>query len=229
MNNYKVVGSFSISPNLKQLSLHKYAINLEKVFINIQTYIKLNSVVSISSKHNIISYILPDYKIKLHKLSTYLIPKFKNIKIKVYYKEKDINNNVVLSFNELTEKLTFKRRKKLKSLSSDQIIILNSNSKISKIVIDGLLLNSNLDNNIKRYTNKLDEKIAIKNVVKWFANSHIYSINKLVDILDNISSINQEDKINLVRNEMAGVSNDFINSGIINEVCNKLEKIILIK
>jgi hypothetical protein len=229
MNNYKVVGSFSISPNLKQLSLNKYAINLEKVFINIQTYIKLNSVVSISSKYNIISYILPDYKIKLHKLPTYLIPKFKNIVIKVYYKEKNIDNNVILSLNDLREKLTFKRRKKIKSLSSDQIIILNSNSKISKIVINGLLLNSDIDNNIKIYNNKLDEKIAIKNVVKWFANSHIYSINKLVDILDNMTSINQEDKINLVRNEMAGVSNDFINSGIINEVCNKLEKIILIK
>lgn len=223
MNNYKIVGSFHISPSLKQINNNKYSLNLEKVFSHIQTYLKFNSLISLPVKNNIISYIVPDYNIKLYNKSpSYLLSKIKNVKIIIYYTEKHLNNKTIVSFSSNKESITLKKKKKLKFLSFDQYITLSSTQKISKIVISGLLLDGY--NNFSNFC--YDDKKLLKDIFFWFSNSHIYSINKLVEILQSRSNLTQEEKINLIRSEMLGTTNDFINSGIINEVCNKLEKII---
>lgn len=222
MNNYKIVGSFRISPSLKQISNNKYALNLDKVFSHIQTYLKFNSLIYLPIKNNIISYIVPDYKIKLYNKSpSYLLAKIKNVKIMIYYNEKNENNKTTISFRSTNEKsITLKKKKKIKFLSFDQYITLSSSQKISKIVITGLLLDGY--NNLGNFC--FDEKKLLRDIFFWFSNSHIYSVNKLVDIIQSRSNLTQEENINLIRSEMLGTTNDFINSGIINEVCNKLEK-----
>lgn len=222
MNNYKIVGSFHISPSLKQINNNKYTLNLEKVFSHIQTYLKFNNLISLPVKNNIISYIVPDYNIKFYKSPSYLLSKIKNVKIIIYYTEKHSNNNTTISFSYSKESITLKKKKKLKFLSFDQYITLSSTQKISKIVISGILLDGY--NNFSNFC--FDEKKLLKDIFFWFSNSHVYSINKLVEILQSRSNLTQEEKINLIRSEMLGTTNDFINSGIINEVCNKLEKII---
>ena len=223
MNNYKIVGSFHISPSLKQINNNKYTLNLEKVFSHIQTYLKFNSLISLPLKHNIISYIVPDYKIKLYNKSpSYLLPNIKNVNVIIYYSEKHSNNITTISFSSNKESLTLKKKKKLKFLSFDQYITLSSSQPISKIVITGLLLDGY--NDISNFFS-LEQKL-LRDIFFWFSNSHIYSINKLVEIIQSRSNLTQEEKINLIRSEMLGTTNDFINSGIINEVCNKLEKII---
>lgn len=223
MNNYKIVGSFHISPSLKQINHNKYSLNLEKVFSHIQTYLKFNSLISLPVKNNIISYIVPDYNIKLYNKSpSYLLSRIKNVKIIIYYTEKHLNNKTIVSFSSNKESITLKKKKKLKFLSFDEYITLSSTQKISKIVISGLLLNGY--NNFSNFC--FDKKKLLKDIFFWFSNSHIYSINKLIEILQVRSNLTQEEKINLIRSEMLGTTNDFINSGIINEVCNKLEKII---
>jgi hypothetical protein len=223
MNNYKIVGSFHISPSIKQINNNKYTLNLEKVFSNIQTYIKFNSLIYLPIKNNIISYIVPDYNIKLYnKNPCYLLSRIKNVKIMIYYTEKYLNNKTTVSFSSNKESITLKKKKKLKFLSFDQHITLSSTQKISKIVISGLLLDGY--NNFSNFC--LDEKKLLRDIFFWFSNSHIFSINKLIEIIQTRSNLTQEEKINLIRSEMLGTTNDFINSGIINEVCNKLEKII---
>ena len=224
MNNYKIVGSFHISPSIKQINNNKYTLNLEKVFSNIQTYLKFNSLIYLPIKNNIISYIVPDYNIKLYNKSpSYLLSRIKNVKIMIYYTEKYLNNKTTVSFSSNKESITsLKKKKKLKFLSLDQHITLSSTQKISKIVITGLLLDGY--NNLGNFC--FDEKKLLRDIFFWFSNSHIFSINKLVDIIQTRSNLTQEEKINLIRSEMLGTINDFINSGIINEVCNKLEKII---
>lgn len=224
MNNYKIIGSFHISPSLKQLTSNKYALNLDKVFSNIQSYLKFNNLISSSLKHNILSYIIPDYNIKLYKTPSYLLPKIKNVKLTIYYTEKKSNNSTILEFYSGSESTTLKKKKKFKFLSLDEYITLSSTQKISKIVITGILLDGYNNNNL--FSN---DKKLLRDILFWFSNSDRYSINKLVQILETRSNITEEEKINLIRYEMVGITNNFINSGIINEVCNKLEKIILTK
>ena len=113
MNNYKIIGSFRISPSLKQLGRNKYALNLDKIFSNIQSYLKFNNLISTSLKHNILSYIIPDYNIKLYKTPYYLLPKIKNVKITIYYTEKKSNNSTILEFYSERESITLKKRKNL--------------------------------------------------------------------------------------------------------------------
>lgn len=226
MNNYKIIGSFHISPHLKQLSTNKYALNLEKIFSHIQSYVKFNGLINIPLRHNILSYIVPDYKIKLYnKFPSYLLPKLKNVKITIYYTEKNSNNITTLSSNENTNLIKIKKKKKFKFLTLHQYITLTSTQKISKVVLSGLLLDAY---NSNYYQVCSQEKKLLKDVFCWFSNSHIYSINKLVEILQSTTKLTEGEKINLIRSEMVSITNDFINSGIINEVCNKLEKIILI-
>ena len=227
MSNYKIIGSFYISPHLKQLSTNKYALNLEKIFTHIQSYVKFNSLISIPSKHNILSYIVPDYKIKLYnKNPSNLLPKLKNFKITIYYTEKNSNNLTVLSSNDNnTNLIKIKKKKKFKFLTLDQYMTLTSSQKISKVVLSGLLL---VAYNSNYYQVCSEEKKLLKDVFCWFSNSHIYSINKLLEILQGTTKLTEVEKINLIRSEMVSITNDFINSGIINEVCNKLEKIISI-
>lgn len=225
MNNYKIIGSFHISPSLKQLGRNKYALNLDKIFSNIQSYLKFNNLIPSPLKHNIVSYIIPDYNIKLYNNTpSYLLPKIKNVKITIYYTEKTSNNYTILEFYSGRESITLKKKKKFKFLSLDEYITLSPTQKISKIVITGSLLDDY--NNLG---NLFSNKKLLKDIFFWFSNSHRYSINKLVQILETRSNLTEEEKINLIRSEMVDVTNDFINSGIINEVCNKLEKIILIK
>jgi hypothetical protein len=227
MNSYKIIGSFHISPHLKQLSSNKYALNLEKIFSHIQSYVKFNGLIDIPSKHNILSYIVPDYKIKLYnKSSLYLLPKLKNVKITIYYTEKNDNNITILSSNDSNINLIkIKKKKKFKFLTLEQYITLTSTQKISKVVLSGLILDAY---NSNYYQVCSQEKKLLKDVFCWFSNSHIYSINKLVEILQSTTKLTEGEKINLIRSEMVSITNDFINSGIINEVCNKLEKIISI-
>lgn len=228
MNNYCVIGSFCISPNLKQVSLNKYVLNLEKVFSNIKSYLKFNDLISNPCRNNIISYIFPDYNIKIYKnTSSYLLDKFKNIKITIYYSDKKTENKTLLSSTEYSSYII--KSKRLKFLSADQTLTLSSSfSSISRVVITGLLLNSNNFKHFQASMFETNKKKLLKEVLTWFTNSHIYSINSLVEILENLGEMPIEEKIDLIRSEMVSITSDFINSSLINEVCNKLEKNIFI-
>jgi hypothetical protein len=222
---YQNIGKVSIKLIPKKIGQNKYILNLYKVLQYINKYKNYNDKLSCIKnkiiKSNIISKLIPDMKINIHK-NMNIIPIIKNCKVKIKYFDNNGLSTLKLFKNDKpTICKSISKKTKLSDLSHsrlslDNIMYINSNKEIKEISIEGKILGGSGYNSSLQYIKY--------NIAEWILNNHNRSFNKLENLVQSFINISNMNCIEWIRQEFCYVSKYNISSGIVHDICNKLEK-----
>lgn len=224
---YTKIGSFVSEPKFQVIGLNKYKINLTKLFLDIRKYIKHSSFITTQCKQKILEFIVPTIKhIKIYKEYDYknLHNLIKNLKLNIYYQ--DDNSKSFLSIYDLSDiyysnphmfsivkKKTKIKTQKFSLTDTNSNILLISNSPIINIRVSGILLSHDYRQFSHTYF-----------IHTWF-NNNKFNIHTLDNVIKEVSIDNRDKIIDWIRQEFTGNDSYELNSCIVHDICNKLEKL----
>ena len=216
------IGFFSLDIIPKELYKNSYYINANKLYKNILNYkhyydkINDKDILSVI-KHNISSNFLPsNYTVHLTKL-LHIKEELKNVKIKIEYeKESDCVIKEENPFKISCLKQRVNNSVFLHSFDLNSIYIFNSKSSILNITIKGDIMGSEVP------------IISTKNkIFNWIYNHQVMTIHTMKNIISDIAreqQLNEKDTLDWIREELQGNDNYNMNTAVLNELCNFLEK-----
>jgi hypothetical protein len=223
---YTKIGSFLSEPKFQVIGLNKYKINLAKLFVDIQKYMKYSSLITTNCKEKILQFVAPTIKqIKIHKNYKNIYNLIKNLKLNIYYR--DNNGKSLISIYDISDLYysnphTFSVVKKKKKINTQKFsltntnsnILLVSNSPIVNIRLSGILLSCDY------------HQISYKEFIyTWFHNNNMFDINTLDNVIREVSIDNRDKVIDWIRQEFTGIHTYDLSSYIVHDICNKLEKL----
>ena len=223
---FETIGKINIEVSPKELGKHLYYINANKIYKSILKYKyyneKINSDIPPIIKRKVISQYIPKhYNIFIHK-PLHVKEELKDVIITIYYED---DNQSIKETCSITEENPFKMfcaKYNLQSSVNINFLDLNStfvfrtNKDIIKVTISGSIVGSQ----VPSYNTR-------QKIFNWIYNHQVMSIHSLKNFINEVSkehNLTTTSTINWIREELQGHDSYNINSYVLNDLCNFLEK-----
>lgn len=222
--SHEIIGSVYTEIIPKEYGKNSYYINSNKIYKTILKYKyyhdKLSSDVSTVLKNNIISHYLPEnYKIFISK-SIHTKQELQNVNISIIYNNDKDNKCVITEENPFKiscmRKHTSDEPINLNSFDLSSVYVLKSNTEISKVIIKANILGSQVP-----YQNTKQK------IFNWIYNHQVMNTHTLINFVSDISkehNLSLSSTLSWIREELQAHNSYNMNSYVLNDLCNFLEK-----
>jgi len=223
--SFEKIGKINISISPKELGKQMYYINANKIYKTILKYKyyneKINSnIPNIIKKQVISQYIPKNYNISIYQ-PLHVKEELTNVVIKIEYDDdEDLKGSSTLieenPFKVYCSKYNIQSSLDMEFLDLNSTFVLKSNKDIVNVSICAYIVGSQ----VPCYNTR-------QKIFKWIYNHQVMSIHSLKNFIIDVSKEHNLSTINTIkwiREELQGHDSYNINSYVLNDLCNFLEK-----
>jgi len=222
--SYELIGSIYAEIIPKEYDKHSYYINANKIYKTILKYKyyhdKIDTDINKVLKNNIISHYLPaNYNIFISK-SLHTKQELHNVNITIIYSQDKDSKCIITEENPFKiscmKKHLYSNFQSLKTMDLSSVYVLKSNTSISKVIIKADIMGS-----------EVPVQNTKQKIFNWIYNHQVMNAHTLRNFVSDISkehNLSVSSTLSWIREELQAHNSYNMNSYVLNDLCNFLEK-----